>query len=93
MPIGETEETDEGQLALAFLGSHRGQYIMGQALAIAINALKSVEPPELREQSNIADMVFLMKNLFPMGAAMYAIQGKSPEELSKMIMGDPDDGE
>ena len=63
---------------------------MGQALAVAIDALESVEPEVMREVSNIADMKFLMKNLFPMGAAMHAIKGLSPEELSGMMMGGSD---
>jgi len=79
--------TDDTTKAMEFLNTHRGQYIMGQALAIAINALESVEPEVMREQSNISDMKFLMENLFPMGAAMHAIKSLSPEELSGMVMG------
>ena len=40
------------QDALKFLGSPRGQYIVGQALAIAVAELEKVEPA-LQEKSNI----------------------------------------
>ena len=37
-------------------GSMREKYILAQALTIAIKELESVEPPVMRELSNIADM-------------------------------------
>ena len=62
------------QEAIEFLGSMRGQYIMGQALQLAINTLESVEPEVMRELSNIKDMEFLRDELFPMGHAVSALE-------------------
>ena len=44
--------------------SLRGGLIISQALCIAINELEKVEPPVMRESSNIADMKFLRDELF-----------------------------
>ena len=57
------------EVAFEFLVSLRGQFIMGQALQVAIEAMESVEP-EMRERSNIQDMKFLRDNLFNLGAAI-----------------------
>jgi len=53
--------------AIRFMFSSRGQYIMGQALAVAIESLNEVEPEARREISNISDMQYLLDNLFPIG--------------------------
>ena len=37
-------------------GSMREKYILSQALTLAIKELEKVEPPVMRELSNIADM-------------------------------------
>jgi len=51
-----------------FLASLRGQYIMAQALEVAIDTLEKVEPSYMREVSNIADMKFLREKFnFPVG--------------------------
>ena len=50
--------------------SLRGQYILGQALHIAIESLESVEPECLREISNINDMRLLRDGLFPIGSLL-----------------------
>ena len=60
---------------LKFLGSPRGQYIVGQALAIAVKELEKVEP-ELQEKSNIADMKFLGEQLFKAGYATHTMLSK-----------------
>jgi len=45
-------------------GSIREKYILAQALSIAIRELEAVEPPVMREISNIADMrTMLEENL------------------------------
>ena len=73
--------------AFNFLGSMRGQFIMGQALQVAIEAMESVEPEHLREVSNIEDMKFLRDNLFNVGAALYQARetfgdwGKPQDEM------------
>ena len=47
-------------------GTPREQFILAQALTIAIKHLEAVEPPVMREISNIADMrVVLEENLKP----------------------------
>lgn len=62
---GEDKMGDERKEALKFLGSLRGQYIMGQALYVAAETLKKVDEP-FTELSNIADMEYLMEHVFPM---------------------------
>ena len=58
-----TAKSDE---ALDFMASHRGKYIISQALNTAIEVMESVEPEVRREVSNIADMKFLRDKLFNM---------------------------
>jgi len=52
------------QEAWAFAGSPRGQFIISQALCIAIEEMKKVPAPHT-EPSNIADMEYLRDNAFP----------------------------
>ena len=54
-----TQEVDR-QLAIEFIQSVRGQYIMAQALHKAIEVMKAV-PERQREDSNIADMQLCQK--------------------------------
>lgn len=49
---------------IEFLQSMRGQYIMAQALVVAIKTMGEVPLP-YRESSNISDMKFLLEKLFP----------------------------
>jgi hypothetical protein len=65
------EKKQQRSEAIDFLGSLRGNYIVGQALAIAIQQLESVHPPEMRELSNISDMKYLAENLFSIGYASH----------------------
>lgn len=62
---GEDKMGNERKGALKFMSSLRGQFIMGQALYIAAETLKKVDEP-FTELSNIADMEYLMDNVFPM---------------------------
>jgi len=48
----------------------REQYILAQALTIAIKQLEAVEPPVMRELSNIADMKTILEANFPMFAGI-----------------------
>ena len=64
---------NEEEKALHFLMSRRGNLIIGQALVIAIEKLKSVKEP-YREESNISDMEYLLHNLFPIGRLMAEAQ-------------------
>lgn len=52
------------QEALKFAASARGSYIIGQALSIAVTELERVPEP-FKEVSNIADMKYLIANLYP----------------------------
>lgn len=56
--------------AIALAQSPRGQYILSQALTIAIKTMEAVEPPR-REVSNIEDMRFIRDNLFPIFAEVH----------------------
>lgn len=78
------------QEVLKFLGSPRGQYIVGQALAIAVKELEKVDEG-LQEKSNIQDMKFLGENLFKAGYATHTML--TPELLNKIqdqLGNDPD---
>ena len=48
-----------------FINSPRGQFIMSQALCLAIKKLEEVKGV-MQEKSNIADMKYLQDELFPM---------------------------
>jgi len=50
--------------ARVFQASHRGTFIQAQALYYAIQKLSEVEGV-MREVSNIADMQFLLDELYP----------------------------
>ena len=53
----------EQKEAVEFLSTNRGQYIVGQALKIALEAL-SKEERSRKQLSNVADMRFLLDNIF-----------------------------
>ena len=55
-----TKQEADKQLAIEFIQSARGQYIMAQALYKAIEVMKAV-PEKQREGSNIADMELCQK--------------------------------
>lgn len=71
----------EEQQVLKFLGTPRGQYIVGQALAIAVKELEKVDE-KLQEKSNITDMKFLGENLFKAGYVTHTML--SPDVLQKI---------
>jgi len=56
---------EKRKIALSLLNSPRGYFIISQALYVAIETLKKVEPPH-REESNIEDMEILLETLFPL---------------------------
>jgi len=68
--------------AILFASSVRGQYIISQALCLAIDKMKEVEPEHMREESNISDMEFLRDELFPIYKAVQAIDIAVKEEHS-----------
>ena len=76
--------------ALEFLGSPRGQYIVGQALAIAVKELESVEE-QLQEKSNISDMKFLGEELFKAGYATHTmLSAEVLRKIQDQLGNDPD---
>jgi hypothetical protein len=53
------------QIALQLLQSFRGSYLISQALSIAVEQMKKIEPPH-REESN---MEMLLETLFPVSCS------------------------
>lgn len=49
--------------ALEFVNSHRGRYILAQALTLGIEKLSEVDERR-KEVSNIADMQYILDSLF-----------------------------
>lgn len=68
-----TKPTDKQLKAYEFAASLRGQFILSQALVLAIKSLEQAEGVH-KEVSNISDMQFLLDHMFPMykGVANYA---------------------
>jgi len=60
--------------AIEFASSVRGQYIISQALCVAIDKMSEV-PDQMRENSNIDDMEFLRDELFPIYKAVQEHNG------------------
>tara|TARA_B100001057_G_C22809348_1_gene934764 strand:- start:860 stop:1099 length:240 start_codon:yes stop_codon:yes gene_type:complete len=59
------DKDQKKKLAMQFLSSIRGQYILSQALCLAIEKLESVDGVH-KEVSNINDMKLLLDHVFPM---------------------------
>jgi len=59
--------------AVEFASSVRGQYILSQALCLAIEKMNETPEP-MRETSNISDMEFLLDELFPIYKAVQCAQ-------------------
>ena len=75
---------------LKFLGSPRGQYIVGQALAIAVKELEK-EEEKLQEKSNIEDMKFLGENLFKAGYVTHTmLSNELLNQIKSELGNDPD---
>ena len=62
--------TDEEKRAWKFTLSMRGQYILAQALSVAIDTMSKVPHPH-KEVSNIEDMKYILENLFPVFSALH----------------------
>jgi len=75
--------------AFEFVVSERGQYIISQALCLGIDKLNEVQPDVMREKSNIADMEFLVENMFPIFAATRSIVKKSEEAFKEELKTSP----
>ena len=61
--------------AMLFASTVRGQYILSQALCLAITKLNddTAGRPHLREESNISDMEYLRDELFPIYKAVQTL--------------------
>ena len=70
------------QKAIEFASSVRGQYIISQALCLAIVKLNddTAGRPHMREDSNISDMEFLRDELFPIYKAVQALDDAVKED-------------
>ena len=75
------------EAAVEFLQGMRGQLIVSQALFIAIRVLEKVEPPAMRELSNIQDMKMLQENLF----ALYAEFGEEVVAMAEHLNEEADE--
>ena len=71
---------NEQEKAIEFASSVRGQYIISQALCLAIQKLDddTAGRPHMREDSNISDMEFLRDELFPIYKAVQCAQEGTP---------------
>ena len=68
--------------ARKLFASMRGQYIIGQALYVAIKELDKV-PGAMKEVSNIEDMKLLMQTLFPIYNDTMSIDKKEKNIVSE----------
>jgi hypothetical protein len=59
--------------ACDFASSTRGQFIIGKALAVAVETLSKL-PKERKPISDIDDMKYLIDHLFQMGAVCHALE-------------------
>jgi len=80
--LGELMEEDDAvrkqMSAIEFLGSARGRLVMSKALYLAIKTLNKTKGAK-REISTIADMQFMMDNLFP----AYQLVASIDEEVTR----------
>ena len=80
-----TEQNEEDlQEAIQFATGNRGQFILSQALVIAIRSLEEVEPPEMRELSNIQDMKYLRDRIYNIYARVEGAKAMHLGELEKI---------
>jgi hypothetical protein len=72
------------KVATALFNSIRGQYLLGQALYLAIEHME--ERPEFaQETSNMADMGLMMEQLFPMFAGVEEAKAEFEKERAKNV--------
>lgn len=61
----EMTKAQQQAASIRLLNSSRGSYILGQALSLAIDKLRSVKPAHMQERSNIEDMEMLQELFLP----------------------------
>jgi len=64
-----------------FINSHRGHYILAQALVIAMKELNNVEGA-MKEISNIADMQYLLDNYFDTYQQVLSLEMNTKERIT-----------
>ena len=79
--LTKKEKNQLKDAAIEFMQTMRGQFILGQALYIAMAELEKAKYPEL---GNIADMKFFMDNLFPLYAQLNAPEIKAAEKKLRL---------
>ena len=84
----KTKLKDNQQEAVEFTATFRGQYIISQALVKAIAVMKAVPEP-MTERSNIADMEYLVENLFNI---FPQVEGTADDDQAELWKGDDDAG-
>jgi len=72
--------------ATEFLGSMRGQYIISQALMIAVKEMKKVKEPHT-EHSNICDMEYFLDTLFPICKLIEGVEAKRDKAIKELKEG------
>ena len=70
--------------ATEFLQSMRGQYIVSQALVLAVKEMSKVKEPHT-EHSNIADMNYLIDTLFPICRLVEGVEVKREVKREQAI--------
>ena len=76
----KTELKPDQKAAVEFTATFRGQYIISQALVKAIEVMKQVPQP-MTENSNIADMEYLVENLFTIFPQVEGVVSDDQSEL------------
>ena len=69
--------------ATEFLQSMRGQYIISQALCLAVKEMSKVKEPHT-EHSNIADMNYLIDSLFPICRLIEGVKEKREQAIKEL---------
>jgi hypothetical protein len=75
-----------------FAASHRGQLILGQALAYAIKHIES-QPEHLKEYSNMKDMEYIGEGLFETFFVLYHKNNGLAKAVENMVGGKRKDEE
>ena len=75
----KSKTTTDFELAMDLVKNLRGQYIIGQALAIATREIEGREK-HLQEPSNVADMKLLGEQVFQVGYVPHTLPSMSADE-------------
>ena len=78
--MNEKQKEKEKEEAMNFAGSMRGQFIISQALVLAIKSIEA-RPKERQEPSNVEDMKYLINNIFPIYKVVHEVEAQTMEKL------------